>query len=198
MNLALFDFDGTITTTETFGRFVRFAAPASRVAAGSVILAPLVAGYRLGVVSGPMVRASVARFAFTGVSAKQFDASGRRFAEEALPSLLRKEACERIEWHKAQGDVVVVVSGAFDCYLSHWCQRLGLELVCSSLERDARGSLTGKYDGAQCVGREKVRRVRSRFNLESFGQVYAYGDTKEDHEMLAFANKRVYRWREAA
>jgi phosphatidylglycerophosphatase C len=124
--------------------------------------------------------------------------SGRRFAEEVLPSLLRPEALDRIEWHKAQGDVVAIVSGAFDCYLSHWCQVIGLELLCSSFELDACGKLTGRYNGAQCVGYEKVRRIRQRFDLASYAQVYAYGDTKEDHAMLDVASKKVYRWREAA
>jgi phosphoserine phosphatase len=35
MNLALFDFDGTITTKQTFVDFVKIAADRSRVLAGS-------------------------------------------------------------------------------------------------------------------------------------------------------------------
>lgn len=50
--------------------------------------------------------------------------------------------------------------------------------------------------GTQCMGEEKVRRVR--FDLVSYPLVYAYGDTKENLELLALAHRRVYRWREQA
>lgn len=192
MNLALFDFDGTITDRETFPLFVRYAAPALRVAVGSVALMPLVAGYRLGIVSGSRLRSVVARVAFTQVAAAQVNAAGERFARDLLPTMLRPEAMQRIDWHRARGDAIVVVSGAFDCYLAPWCRQQGLDLETSTLEqRD--GWLTGRYRGAQCVGAEKARRVRERFDLRQYDEIYAYGDTPEDGELLALAGMRYYR-----
>ena len=41
MNLALFDFDGTITTREMLPDFFRLAIPRRRRLAGQVLLAPL-------------------------------------------------------------------------------------------------------------------------------------------------------------
>jgi phosphatidylglycerophosphatase C len=37
-----------------------------------------------------------------------------------------------------------------------------------------------------------------RYDLQSFGVVYAYGDTAEDQAMLDQATRRFYRWRELA
>ena len=87
---------------------------------------------------------------------------------------------------------VVVVSGGFDVYLSHWCDAHGLALICSKLEV-AGGALTGRYDGAQCVRDEKPRRVRERYALGDFDAVYAYGDTPEDFALLEIADHRWYR-----
>ena len=99
--------------------------------------------------------------------------------------------------HRDQGDTVAVVSGAFDLYLSHWCAQHGLDLLCSSLEsRD--GVMTGRYAGTQCAGAEKARRVRERYDLSRFGTVCAYGDTREDFELLALAQRRWYRGQEQA
>jgi len=100
---------------------------------------------------------------------------------------------ERIAWHQSQGDVVAVVSGAFDLYLSHFCRTHGMASICSSLEVE-RGVLTGRYRGAQCVGEEKARRVREAYDLSRFARVYAYGDTREDLDLLALADERYYRW----
>lgn len=93
------------------------------------------------------------------------------------------------------GDRIVVVSGALDVYLSHWCQEHGLELLCSRLE-SREGRLTGRYRGEQCVNAEKSRRVRAAYDLASYPVVYAYGDTKEDHHLLGIAQCRYFQWQE--
>ncbi len=192
MNLALFDFDGTLTDRELFGEFLARAVTPRLLALGRLLLAPLVLGYRAGLLSGTLVRACVVRVGFSGADHAQVIAQGQRFFEEVLPGSLRPMAMARMQWHLDQGDTVVVVSGAFDLYLSHWCRAHGVDLICSSLEaRD--GVLTGRYLGAQCVGPEKARRVLERYRLENYAAVYAYGDTPEDRAMLALASRRSYR-----
>jgi phosphoserine phosphatase len=42
MNLALFDFDGTITTREMLPDFFRLAIPSHRLFIGKILLAPLI------------------------------------------------------------------------------------------------------------------------------------------------------------
>jgi HAD superfamily hydrolase (TIGR01490 family) len=195
MNLALFDFDGTITQREMFADFVRAAVSARRRLAGALLFGPMLAGYKLGLVSGNTIRASVVQFGFRGARADAVDEAGRRFALDVLPSVVRPDALERIRWHRQQGDRVMVVSGALDVYLGHWCRQHGLDLLCSRLE--ARGGvLTGRYRGAQCVGAEKSRRIREVLDLDEFPVIYAYGDTHEDLDMLRLAHRRYYRWRE--
>lgn len=192
MNLALFDFDGTITTRETFGDFIRCAVSPLRRAAGVPVFAPMLAGYKLGLVSGTRIRKSVVAFGLRDASAEHVRAAGERFAAEFLPGVLRPEVMKRIAWHQSQGDKVVLVSGGLDAYLAPWSRQHGLELVCSILEI-RNGRLTGGYHGAQCVGEEKARRVRERYDLAAYAQCHAYGDTHEDEAMLALAHKRFYR-----
>lgn len=195
MAIALFDFDGTITTQETMPDFLRRSVPRRRLVIGWLLLAPLVLGYRLGLVSGTLVRRAIVRVGYSGVPRSGLVASGRDFARDHLPAVLRPEAMQRIAWHKAQSHVVVVVSGGLDVYLGPWCEAQGLELLCSSLEHRG-GLLTGRYEGKQCVREEKVRRVRGRYDLAGFTEVYAYGDTPEDHDLLGVATRTYYRWQE--
>lgn len=191
-NLALFDFDGTITTRETMPDFMRQAVPPRRQAWGRWLLAPVLTAYKLGMLSGVGVRNAVVRVGFSGVPLAAVQAQGERFAADTLPALLRPSMMQRITWHQAQGDTVVVVSGGLDVYLQPWCRAHGLALVCSSLaHRDGR--LTGRYLGAQCVGAEKARQVRARYALGDGRQVYAYGDTHEDLALLELADHRFYR-----
>ena len=195
MALALFDFDGTITTHETMPHFLRRSISRRRLLVGWLLLAPLVLGYKLRVVSGTFVRRAIVRFGYSGVAASAVAAFGRDFAQSYLPNVLRPEAMQRIAWHRAQGHKVVVVSGGLDAYLARWCDAQGLELICSSLQR-RNGVLTGYYEGQQCVLAEKARRVRERYDLRAFPEVYAYGDTPEDRDLLGIATKKYYQWQE--
>ena len=193
MDLALFDFDGTITDRETMPDFMRWAVRPRRLALGRVLLFPLVIGYKAKLVPGSFIRAAICFFGFAGIPVNEVEAHGRRFAQEHLPATLRKNAMARIGWHKARGDTVVVVSGGLDIYLRHWCHEHGVELLCSSLQQRS-GTFTGRYHGRQCVREHKARLVRERFSLQAFGRVFAYGDTPEDRELLALAHQAYYRW----
>lgn len=197
MNLALFDFDGTITTSDTFSPFVRSAVEPGRMLAGYVLLGPLAVGYRLGVVPASRARPVVARFGFRGLSAAAMRDRGRRYAADVLPRTMRRRALERVAWHQEQGDDVVVVSASLDVYLRPWCESRGLKCICTELE-ERNGTLTGRYRHGDCSGAEKVRQIRERYALDRYSLVYAYGDTNEDREMLALAHRKYYRWKEIA
>jgi HAD superfamily hydrolase (TIGR01490 family) len=194
-NLALLDFDGTITTREMLPDFFRLAIPLRRQRIGQILLAPLIIGYKFGIVSGSVVRAAIVRLGFSGVPYDQYERKGREFVSLLLPGVIRPEVLEWIKWHKEQGDEVVVVSGALDIYLAQWCRSQGIECICSSLEH-RNGVLTGRYLGAQCVKSEKARQVATRFDIRSFNEVFAYGDTVEDKELLALASRKFYQGRE--
>lgn len=47
-----------------------------------------------------------------------------------------------------------------------------------------------------CSGAEKATRIRQRYDLRRYREIFAYGDTVDDRAMLALAGRRYYRWRE--
>ena len=194
MNLALFDFDGTVTSNDTWTPFMRFAVRPLRLVAW-VPFIPFVIGYRLRMVSATNVRQLAVRVGFQGESAEAVHQLGAEYAATVLPGTLRQSALERIAWHQALGDDVVIVSGSLDVYLGPWCRSRGLEYICTTLETQGE-RLTGKYVEGDCYGPEKVRRILQRYQLSRYAQVYAYVDTIEDREMLELASKKYYRWRE--
>ena len=192
--LALFDFDGTLTTSESFPAFLRMVVPKPRLRWGGLLVLPLVLGYRLRLLSGNTARAAILRIAARGLDAGLVAAAGAAYAREVVPSTLRPDMLARLRWHRDRGDAVVVVSGTFDICIAAWCEAEGVALLASMLEqRDGR--LTGRYAGAQCAGDEKVRRIRAAYDLSAFARIHAYGDTVEDLSMLALADEAVYRGR---
>ena len=195
MDLALFDFDGTITDAPSYGEFVRFAVRFRRKLLALPLLAPVIVGYRLGLVSDARARSAITWAAFAGDDVGRIQQLGLCFAHERLGSFVRPHAIERIRWHINRGDRVVVVSASLDVYLESWAKDAGVEVLCSRLEQ--RGDrLTGRYVGADCCGAEKAARVRQAIPLSAYSDIYAYGDTEEDRELLQLATRRFFRWSE--
>ena len=195
MDLALFDFDGTITTTDTWTPFMQLAVRPARIVAGRVLLSPIVVGYKLGMISASRGRQVAARVGFQGEDAARMRRLGVEYATSTLPAQVRQPALDRIAWHRSRGDQVVIVSASLDLYLSPWCAGRGLDCICTTLE-ERDGRLTGRCAGGDCAGLEKVRRIRQRFDLGRYETVYAYGDSAEDREMLELAQRKYYRWQE--
>lgn len=195
MNLALFDFDGTITFKDSFKPFIYYAASRGRIALGSILLVPLIAGYKIGIIPATTTRATISFVAFRGRRKEDVKAVGAKYAQDVLPATLRAKAIETIEWHKAQGDAVVVVSAALDVYLVEWCRQVGVDVVCTELEAKD-GVLTGRYRDGDCVGAEKAKRVLEKYNVKNYEVVYAYGDTIEDEAILSLADRKFFRWQE--
>ena len=195
MDLALFDFDGTITTKGTYPGFVRFAVRPGRQILGGIALSPIIAAYYGRLVSDRAIRTVLSRVGFRGAEPARLRRLGVQYAADVLPHLVRPIARERIAWHQAKGDRVVVVSASLDVYLEPWCSTVGVEVICTELEvRDGR--CTGRYRDGDCTGAVKAARVRERCRLGDYGTVYAYGDSEDDRELLELADRKFFRWQE--
>jgi len=194
-DLALFDFDGTLTSDDSFTRFVFHAVPPLRLTAGKLVLAPFVAAYKAGRYPATRLRAKMCWLGFKGRVEAELRAVGQAFASEIIPTFLRPEAMERFHWHKQRGDTIAIVSASLDLYLAPWCLTHGVDLLCTQVEV-ANGRITGRYRGGDCTAAEKARRVTARFDVKAFAAVHAYGDTPEDDELLALGTHRWYRGRQ--
>ena len=196
MDLALVDFDHTVTTCDTYSRFLRSVATPAQLSAAKWTIGPWLLGYKSRLVSAAALRTRVTRITFAGRDAAEIDIAGQHHAHEVLPGLLRPEMMERIESHKARGDTVVIVSASLDAYMRPWCEMHGLALICNRLEA-VDGRLTGRYLGGD-RGMHKAADIRARYDLTRFDRVHAYGDSSEDKPMLALAHVRWWRGQRVA
>ena len=190
-DLALVDFDHTVTTCDSYARFLRSIATPRQRARAPWTVGPWMAAYKLRLLSAAALRRRVTRIVFSGRDIAEVEAAGRRYADQQLPALLRPEMMARIAWHRARGDIVVVVSGSLDAYLRPWCDAHGLALICNRLAM-VDGRCTGHYLHGD-RGEHKADDIRAAYDLSTFARVHAYGDSREDRPMLALAQERWWR-----
>lgn len=189
MELALFDFNGTVSRRQILVDFIKDSVHPVRLIAGVLLLWPVLILYLAHGISNRAAKEICFTFFFGGQSKADFAQAARTFSQKKLDGLIDRRALEKIRWHKALGHTVVIVSGSIDRLLADWCRETGLDLIANSLEiRDGR--ITGRLCGVNCWGKGKVRRIREAYTLERFSNIYAYGNTFGDLEMLSLANER--------
>ena len=114
--VAAFDFDGTITDRDTLVPFLVLAFGRARVAGTFAALAFTGIGYLLRLVTIDEFKCRVLRRLVAGAPAGRLRALGQAHTR-AVRRWLRVDAVNRIEWHRAQGHRLVLVSSTLDLYL---------------------------------------------------------------------------------
>jgi len=190
--LALFDFDGTITRKDSFIEFLKYNTGKRRFYTGMALISPLLFLYWIKIIPNHVAKMLVLRYFLEGVFKTQVERMGELYCRDSLPSILRPSAIEKIRWHLESGHRVVLVSASVDWWLKPWCETMGIELISTRMKFE-KDRFTGIYETPNCYGIEKVRRIRQKFpRLETFQNIYAYGDSKGDREMLALATHPAY------
>jgi phosphatidylglycerophosphatase C len=186
--VAAFDFDGTITTSDSFRAFMLQTAGPARFAWAALRCLPWLAGIAPGWSERGPTKARFLYAAVGPVRRAALDAAAQRFVERGLPALVRPEMVARVREHQALGHEVVLVSASPSLYLRKWAATVGIGTVLAT-ELDWRDDVyTGRLAGRNCWGPEKVARLRAWWGERAPATLYAYGDSRGDREMAALAN----------
>jgi phosphatidylglycerophosphatase C len=190
--IAFFDFDGTVTDRDTLIEMFRYRYGGFKLWFGFLLHAPVMIAYRLKIVSNQSAKEEMLRFFFGGLPIGQFRAQCVAFSKNKLHRYIRSKALEEIKKLQASGAEVVIVSASAQDWIKDWCAETGVQLIATQLEvKD--GKVTGKIEGLNCHGEEKVRRIHAAYNLSEYKEIYCYGDTKGDKPMLSLGTISFYK-----
>ena len=191
--VAVFDFDGTITDGDSTTAFCVATVPAPRLAAALAARGPMLAGYALGLVPRTRLKESLLTAFFRGAPEDELRRRAARWSARDLPRLVRPAAMARLRWHQSQGHRVVLASAALELLLEPWARAAGIRDVLATRLEVREGRLTGRLDGPNCWGEEKVVRLRALLGDLGAFELHAYGDSRGDRELLAVSQHAVYR-----
>jgi HAD superfamily hydrolase (TIGR01490 family) len=190
--IAFFDFDGTITRSDTLLEFIRFVHGTGAFWRGFLRNSHFLVGYRLKLIDNQVAKEKILEHFFRGMTLDTFQEKCSRFAREVLPGLVRHAALDEINRLRKAGVIVVVVSASPENWISDWAKEHSVELIASQLEVK-EGRLTGRIKGRNCHGEEKVKRIMEKHAIKDYDTVYAYGDSPGDRAMMGLASTAYYR-----
>lgn len=190
--LVLFDFDGTITTKDTFLEFIRFYHGPVKFVMGFLFMSPWMALMILKIIPNYKGKERVLRWFFRNETVENFNQKSADFCKHVVPALIRPKALTQIRQYLEEGSTVVVISASAENWVRPWCSAHGLNCLATQLEIK-NNRITGNISGFNCYGAEKEKRIRACYALSDFDEIIAYGDSRGDLEMLALANQQHYK-----
>ena len=187
-----FDFDGTLTTSDTLLEFIKYAKGRGRFLMVFLMYSPLLVLMKLHLYPNWKAKQRIFAHLFAGMRIEKFDALCRGFAEESQ-HLLRPKGITLMHEALVAGAQVFIVSASIDNWVRPFFEirnLKGIQVLGTQIEV-VDGKLTGRFKTRNCYGEEKVNRIAEA--LKSFErseyEIEAFGDSRGDKEMLAFADK---------
>jgi phosphatidylglycerophosphatase C len=183
--VAAFDFDGTLTRRDTMLPFLAGLAGAARLSRALASAVPLVT-------DRDAAKARVVERLLAGREHATVLDAGTSYGERLATGSVTKAMRERLAWHQDAGHEVVIVSASLDVYVGAAARSLAVEhVLCTTLAVDADGHCTGALEGGNCRGAEKAARLRTHLGADDV-ELWAYGNSGGDREMLALAQHAVW------
>lgn len=193
--IVAFDFDGTLTYHDSVIPFIRRFTGTRQLVFGLVrrihqVIPALLRRDR------DSLRRVATQVAFTGRTLDQLGEHAAEFGDDVIATGLRADMAGRLRWHRDAGHTVLIVSASYEQYVRVVGRHLGAHDVLATRLESIDGTLTGRLDGANCRGPEKVRRLQQWCHdneiMISEATVWAYGDSAGDRELLAIADHPIW------
>jgi HAD superfamily hydrolase (TIGR01490 family) len=118
---------------------------------------------------------------------KDFEKGAENFYRDYLKPHLAPKILSRVNYHKNENHLLILISGSVRYMLEPVTKDLKFDyLLCTDLEVDGNGLMTGKPKGLVCVDQNKKRltlKLAESIGLD-LGKSYAYGNHQSDLPLL--------------
>lgn len=186
--LAIFDFDGTLTTRDTTFGFIFFYAGKTKTITALLSIIPQLVLAKLGYLTMQTVKEKLFQNIFGGHAVDIVKMSGDEFGANEIPLILHSHVYTEMKRLQEEGFEILLLSASCSVWLSHWCKKENIELLCSEME-EVDGAYTGSLEGKNCYGSEKVVRLNAVYDLKKITEIMAYGNHPSDIHYMKLADK---------
>ena len=188
--VVVFDLDGTLTRHDTYlpfltGFLLRRPLRLLRTVAlpGALLL------FMIGRLTNTQLKERFLNAILAGASRQDIEAWTQAFITRVLSRGLCREAQDTLEYHRAQGDLLILLTASLDLYVEELGRRLRFDRVCCTKAEWSADRLTGKLSGPNHRGEEKVRCLLRLRQDYPGATVVAYADHSSDLDFLRMADQ---------
>lgn len=192
--IAVFDFDGTLSKRDTLFRFLIEVSDGSFAQIKKNIF-PTAKSFVLYLLDTSKesdlknrFKEAILELFLTGKPVEEVEEISRHYAKRISTKKMRMSMVEKLNDHKSKGHTTMIISASPEIYVKYVARLLGVDYVAGTkLEVGPQGVLTGKMLGPNCKGREKCVRFEQQFPLRP-AKIWAYGNSEGDKELLSMAD----------
>ena len=158
-----FDFDGTLTRSDSLIEFIRFAKGDKDFALCFLRYLPLLLLMKIGLYPNWKAKQKVFSYCFKGMKEDDFNAKA------------------------------IIISASVNNWVEPFFYDMPDVYVIGTMVEVRNGVLTGRFLTKNCYGEEKVKRLLQLYPERTEYWLTAYGDSRGDTELLDFANESYYK-----
>lgn len=187
--LVLFDFDGTLTKSDTFPQFIFFSQGYLKGILGFIIYSPFVFLFLVKLMDGSKLKEKLVSYYFKGEREDVLKLMGSEFIQELKKrDGLNESLIQKLNAYKAERSTVGIVSASLDIWLSSFCHQNDVDCLCTEVEY-VNGICSGKLKTPNCNRQEKANRIKQKYDLSNYSKIIAYGNSSGDQAMFDLANE---------
>ena len=190
MALVVFDLDGTISRHDSLLPYLSGFLRGKPARWPRVLLcAPMLIRFFTGFADRGQIKSALIEAALGGCSRAVINAWTANYVTQFLTHGVFADALRTIATHRAQTDVLVLMSASPDLYVPEIGRRLGfVETICTGVRwRGER--LDGELTTANCQGAEKTRQFAALRARHPGVRATAYANSASDFDHMKFADE---------
>ena len=186
---AFFDLDYTLTKKDTGMQFLLFNLKRKpsiilRILAGAILI-PL---WKMHLIKLQKLKQFF--FGFIKNSTEdQIEILSQKFIESIWDTIIKPEGIDTLKQHIQDGIIPVLVSASPHFYVRFFAKKMGIKYFAGTRYETQKNKYTGKIEGIDCRGSEKIPRVAELIDLSSYikEESFAYSDSNADIPLLNLA-----------
>ena len=190
--LYLFDFDGTITNKDSFIHFLISMLGRQKVFFKIVYHFPRILFTFFTNKKKSKVKELLLGLFFKGMTEQELNKLGEEYSKRYIEQVLRPKAIAYIKAIDRDVSDVFLISASVDIWLRNFANTNGMQLIATKLNYQSN-FFTGKFEGENCKGIEKVLRLKKVVNLIEYQEIISFGDSNGDKEMFEISSSKNYK-----
>lgn len=189
MKLFAFDFDKTITKSDTILPICRFIAEHYNSISSFRIIQINFFLFRLKIISSKKFKEKIVLHLLKGKSRDEIEIIISNFLTKHFDELFNKEITDLISREKNSGNKVIIVTSNIELFVNPVKKLLSADEVFGTKIKINEGIIEAEIEGENCSGIRKAKIVNEYKSKFHFEKVIAYGDSIGDYKMLEVSDE---------